>query len=216
MPKPSKDDQSKREAPIQFRPGAELGHLIGAFAAEHGLHLNEACKSLIALSVVGLDCRFYDLMHQMADAMGGPNAFVRSCVHVDAALKGASRARGRPIQLDPERAEFVRQTVHDFLVGRGIQFQEKGFWLLPEPREPAELGEDPDDKLKKKARRVMVLRPGQEAQPTDQAGARRVRQGITRIQEPLEEDQPTDQPQQEAQQVVQQPAQPERLRERLR
>src|SRR5947208_2347382 len=89
--------QSKQGPPLQFRPGVELERLVASFAAEHGLRPNEACKCLIALAITAMDVRYYGLMHQLAEAMGGANAFVSACVHVQSRLDGAALMAGRPL-----------------------------------------------------------------------------------------------------------------------
>jgi hypothetical protein len=129
----------RQDSPLQFRAGPELGRLVAAFAARHGLEANEACKSLVGLAVVELDCRFYGLLAQLAQALGGANAFVRACTHVQAALAGAGRVRGRPLQFDPERALFILQTVREEVAAAGAAVDEAGLWFLPEesPQEPA-------------------------------------------------------------------------------
>jgi hypothetical protein len=127
-----------------MRPGPDLGRLVGEFAGRHGLPVNEGCKCLIALAVIGLDGRFYPLLHRLAEAMGGSNAFVRACTHVSAAVEGAGRLRGVPLQFDPERAVFVRQTVHDFLRERGLREEEAALWFVPDAdRQPQADGPGP-------------------------------------------------------------------------
>src|SRR5690349_6783004 len=107
MTRPQKQADRKREAPIQFRPGSELGQLVGTFASRHGLQTPEACRALVCLSVTEMDARYFPLVRQLADTIGGENAFVRACVRVHTALEGARRATGHPIQQDPDRAYFI-------------------------------------------------------------------------------------------------------------
>src|SRR5258708_6967512 len=85
----------KQGPPIQFRPGVEMEQLIAAFATQHTLPLNEACKALAVLAVTEMDHRFYRLMRQLSDAMDGVNAFSRACAHVHTSLRGARRATGQ-------------------------------------------------------------------------------------------------------------------------
>ena len=61
----------KQGPPLQFRPGVELEPLIASFAGEHRLRPNEACKALVGLAVTELDRRFYALIRELAEAMGG-------------------------------------------------------------------------------------------------------------------------------------------------
>jgi hypothetical protein len=118
---------------VQFRPGAELEEQIKTFAAKHDLQVNEACKVLVALAVSSMDVRYYDLINQMAEVMGGVNPFVRACVRVQAALEGAALATGKPLQLEPERSEFIFQVAKDFLSAKGIQVRTEDPWFsVPE------------------------------------------------------------------------------------
>src|SRR4051812_41530699 len=109
--RPKKQRPQKTESPIQFRAGSELGQLIAAFAAQYGLTAPEACRALVALAVCGMDWRFFQLMRQMASAVGEESAFLRVCVHIHTAVEGGERALGRPIQSDPERSLFIVATV---------------------------------------------------------------------------------------------------------
>jgi hypothetical protein len=129
MKRERKQDTPRRDAPIQFRPSSELGQLITGFAEKHRLDVSESCKCLLALAVTSMDCRFYDLVRQMADAMGGTSPFARSCIHVHTALAGAERRA--PFQDDSERALFILQTVRDNLATKGLQVREAGLWFLP-------------------------------------------------------------------------------------
>lgn len=137
------EKESRRESPIQFRPGSELGHLIDSFASGHGLSVAEACRVLIALAVTEMDCRYFELIHQMGKAIGGESGFVRACVHVHTALAGARRMSNLPLQVDPERSLFIERTVHDFLAARGLQGQARGLWFVPE-REQEQTKEVPE------------------------------------------------------------------------
>jgi hypothetical protein len=66
-----------------------------------------------------MDCRFAVLVLPLAEALGGENAYVRACEQVRTALQAARRATGRPMQTDPERAQFVEETVKVALTERG-------------------------------------------------------------------------------------------------
>ncbi len=127
----------KQGPPLQFRPGVELEQMLSAFAGEHDLPLNDACKFLVALAVAELDCRFFRLIKEMSQAMGGANAFPRSCDHIRISLEAARRATGMPLHLDPERAWFIRQTARDYIAARGLPVEGVGLWFLPEASERA-------------------------------------------------------------------------------
>ncbi len=138
MARAKKKRAPKQGPPLQFRPGAELERLVVDFAARHHIESNEACKALVALAVTGLDARYYGLMRQLADALGGTNAFIRACVRVDTALHAARRASGRLMQLDPERALFIQDTVREFLVDNGAEASQAVLAFLPDQRTTTE------------------------------------------------------------------------------
>jgi hypothetical protein len=119
----------KQGPPFQFRAGVDLEGRIRSFAVEHGLQPNEACKVLATLAVTEMDRRFYKALRRMSEALGGQNAFVRSCVHVQAALEGARRGTGRPMQFDPERTFFLLNTVNAFLAERNQQLEADDLWF---------------------------------------------------------------------------------------
>jgi hypothetical protein len=169
MARVKKDESPKREPPVQLRTGPDLGRLLYEFSSRHNLQLNDACKRLVALALTELDCRFYDLVNQLAHAMGGSNAFVHACTHLQAALAGAGRLRGQPIRFDPERAVFVLQTIREFLSDRGLQVDESGLWFVAEQKE----GPSPPELHQRTAqstsgRRKRKVRPLKEASPQDQ------------------------------------------------
>jgi hypothetical protein len=127
---------------VQFRPGAELEEQIKAFAAKHDLQVNEACKVLVALAVSSMDVRYYDLINQMAEAMGGVNPFVRACVRVQAALEGAALATGKPLQLESDGSRFILQVVKDNLGREGHSSPHGGPLVLCAGTEQAPRGEN--------------------------------------------------------------------------
>jgi len=143
MPRPRKSDKpAKRESPVQFRLESDLGRLVGGFAERHGLGVNEAAKSLIALCVVSLDCRYYGLVRQLADELGGSNPFVQAYLRVNASMEGAAMATGRPVIPDAARPGFVLRVVEGVLTGRGKPVKTDGLWFvegnsLPPPGEGA-------------------------------------------------------------------------------
>ncbi len=131
--------RQRQGPPLQFRPGPELGRLIDAFASEHALQPNEACKVLVSLAVNELDCRYYQLLRRLAEVMGGGGAFPQACSYVRASLEGARRFSGQPLQLDPDRAAFIVRTVREEVERKGHQVAEVSLWFLPEaPQVPAE------------------------------------------------------------------------------
>jgi hypothetical protein len=116
---------------VQFRPVPALAQLVRSVAERHGLALNETYKNLAAMAVVGLDVRYFDLVAQMAAAMGGANAFVLACLQINATLNGAALA-GQPYELEPDRSLFLLKLVKDFLEGSGRQLPDLDLWFLRE------------------------------------------------------------------------------------
>jgi hypothetical protein len=157
-----KKTQPKQRPPIAFRPSPDLERLAVSFARDHRLGLNEAFKELAALALSGLDYRYYDLVRQLADVMGGTNALIRSCLHIRTTLDGASLATGHPIQSEPERSKFILSVVREFLSGRGVQVSTQGLWFLTEEEErgheeaPTRLG---DPRKKRRTMRKVDLEP---------------------------------------------------------
>jgi hypothetical protein len=148
VPRPKKRQESQRRpSPVQFRLESDLGQLVDTFAVRHSLSTNEAAKAMIALCVSELDCRYYELLRQLADAVGGSTPFVRACLHVQAALEGARRASGNPMQSDTDRGPFIVSTVQDALAAKGIQVQTPGMWFTPSgerPHQPERRDPHPD------------------------------------------------------------------------
>jgi hypothetical protein len=126
-----KKREQQQGPPIQFRPGVQLQQLVAAFAGQHGLATNDASKMLVALAAAELDSRFYSLVNQMAQAMGGLNAFVRSCDYIRISLEAGRRATGHPLELDPERASFIVRTVCDYVASKGLPVEGVRLAFLP-------------------------------------------------------------------------------------
>jgi hypothetical protein len=108
----------------------DLGRLVRGFAERHELGVNEAAKSLIALAVVTLDCRYYGLVSQLADTLGGSNPFVQACLRVNASLEGAAVATSRPFIPEQERPDLVLRVVESVLAGQGRTANTEGLWFL--------------------------------------------------------------------------------------
>ncbi len=120
-----------REPAIQFRPGPDLGEWLIEFSGKHGLTVNEAGKDLMTLALIGLDGRYFPLLYRMALAMGGTNAFVRTCLHISAAVQALLRTRGGDALPEWERSQFIRHTVSDYLAGKGHEVPGDVFVSLP-------------------------------------------------------------------------------------
>jgi hypothetical protein len=135
--RPRREGPPAYEPTVQFRPVPALSRMVKPLADSKGLALNEAYKNLAALAAVGLDVRYYDLVNQMAVAMGGVNAFVHACLKVYAALSGAAIA-GRPYTVEPERSLFILDVVKEAVVGNGRQLPHLDLWFLTdEEKQPA-------------------------------------------------------------------------------
>jgi hypothetical protein len=139
---------AKQAPPLQFRPGVELERLVESFAAERGLRPNEACKVLIALAITAMDVRYYGLMHQLAEAMGGASAFVSACIHVQSRLEGAALMAGRPLWREPERSLFMLKIIQEFLQGKGLEVPTQGLWFLSQEEQAPPQAEEARPKVK--------------------------------------------------------------------
>jgi hypothetical protein len=128
----------RRESPIQFRPGSDLGHRVTQFSATHGLADAEACRNLIALAVSEMDCRYYPLVRQFADGMGAGMDFVRACIHIKAMIDGAALAAGPVVWSERDRAQFILKIVTKGLAERGVSVNTADLPFPPVPKpEPA-------------------------------------------------------------------------------
>lgn len=131
MGRPRKREKgAKRESPVQFRLESDLGRLVHGFAQRHGLSANDAAKSLIALAVVTLDCRYYGLVRQMADVIGGSKPFVSACLRVNAALEGAAVATSRPSIPEDARPGFILRVAQGVLAEQGKSVDTSGLDFL--------------------------------------------------------------------------------------
>ena len=170
--KKSKTDP-KQGPPFQFRPGAELESLVGAFASQHGLAVNEACKELVALAVTAMDARYYALMRQLAEAMGGANAFVRACVHVHGRVEGAALADPK-YRYEPGRARMIVKVVEEFVEAKGRRLSEDSLNFLPEEHSQYAEVEMPEPSRQKvstgRTKPKVVQRESEEGHPREPEG----------------------------------------------
>jgi hypothetical protein len=102
--------------------------LIDDFAARVQLDPNEICKRLVALALTEMDARFYPLITEMAEAMGGANPFPRCCVHVQTALQTLLRLRKGTTVTEPERLWFVVDTARAYLAQKGLPLRSPCAW----------------------------------------------------------------------------------------
>jgi hypothetical protein len=82
------------------------------------------------LAVVTLDCRYYGLVRQMADAIGGSKPFVSACLRVNAALEGAAVATSRPCIPEETRPGFILRVAQGVLTGQGKSVDTSGLNFL--------------------------------------------------------------------------------------
>lgn len=167
MPRPKREGGPGYEPTVQFRPPPTLAHLVRPFADRRGLALNEAYKDLAALAVVGLDVRYFDLVNQVALALGGANAFVQACLNIHSALKGAA-LKGQTLTLEPERSQFILKVVQDFVEDTGRQLAQLDLWFPREKADEKARAEEPAPSRKKssaekKKRTIRVDRDDDEA-----------------------------------------------------
>lgn len=153
MPQKSAEKSPRQEPPLQFRAGPDLAPLIHGFASEHRVTANEASKALAALALAELDCRYFSLVRQLGDALGGSvNSFVRACLDVRSALRGAAVSRGRPLCSEPERSVFIASFIRDFLAARGVELQTDDLWFMPVSEGPETTAHVDTDKDRQESR----------------------------------------------------------------
>ncbi len=141
MARPRKHDKhAKRESPVQFRLESDLGRLVRGFADRHSMGVNEAAKSLIALSAVALDCRHYALIRQMANRIGGSNAFVSACMRVHASLEGVAMGTGQTIIPEAERQKLISRVAEGVFTDEGSGVGTSGLDLMAGNSGPTEIG----------------------------------------------------------------------------
>lgn len=130
MPRPKKASSTpRRESPIQFRPGTELGQLVTDFSRSQGLKEGEACRRLIALAVTGMDGRYYPLIRQFAEGAGPARDFVRACAQVKSMVDGAALAGADEVGAEPGRSRFIFRIVKEALTSKGIELEAGGLWF---------------------------------------------------------------------------------------
>ena len=97
---------------IHFRPGIELGHLIGQLSDQHMVSRGEACKRMVALAIRGFDIGFYGDAVELADFLYSPGNFDESVHHMFVAVQEVLE-RGQEIMDVPREVKqmAVRQLI---------------------------------------------------------------------------------------------------------
>jgi hypothetical protein len=99
--------KKRQDKQLQFRTGSQLGDAVAEWANKKNLHINEACKQLVAMSVYELPSWLYSSLVDYADTLTGRNVFTRTCNIVAVAADGASLHRGSPWKSRDEREKFI-------------------------------------------------------------------------------------------------------------
>lgn len=71
---------------VHFRPGAELGALIGRFAKEFSISRGEVAKRFTALTIRGFDLGFYPLAEELMLYLYGGSTFDEACHQLHVAV----------------------------------------------------------------------------------------------------------------------------------
>jgi hypothetical protein len=150
-----------REAPIQFRPGTDLGRRVTQFSSEHRLSDPESCRRLIALAVNEMDGRLYGLVRQLAEAMADEMDFVRACIHIKTMVDGAALADEQRVSSEPNRSLFILKIVKEAMGKKGHSVDTRGLWFARE--EPVTPLQGTFDPTKAKIRRK--IRPVEKTEP---------------------------------------------------
>ena len=72
---------------IHFRPGPELGALIGQLADKLTISRGEAAKRLVSLAIRGLDIGFYEFANEYTEYLYGSGGFDEACHHLHVAVQ---------------------------------------------------------------------------------------------------------------------------------
>jgi hypothetical protein len=106
---------------IQFRPGESFGRAITDLARGWGQSRNEVIRRLALLAWSGLTMDYYDPLDRLAQAVGGPQDFLRACDYVRGVLTSLDRDRleqkVQPLN-GKDRLDFVHRCVRDIVTGR--------------------------------------------------------------------------------------------------
>ena len=82
---------------IHFRPGAELGSMIGQLSDELAISRGETAKRLTALAIRGLDVGFYGAAAELTDHLYASASFDEACHHLHVAVQEVAEQSGQEI-----------------------------------------------------------------------------------------------------------------------
>lgn len=128
MATPRKGRSTQRAWAVQYRLGEDVEQPVLDFAKRYALSDSEACRRLTVLAVCGMDARYYPLVDELGQAMGGANGFLRACLNIATALQVAARIQGKLLADESQRARFIADTARDFLEAKGLELKAEGPW----------------------------------------------------------------------------------------
>jgi len=126
MPKKQAVKKNSASDMIHFRPGQELGTLIGQLAEQSSISRGEAAKRLTSLAIHGLDLGFYGGVDDLASYLYGVGTSFDEAAHaVYVAICEAVGASGEAVvDLPRERkVEILQELLHRYQVVR--EFEEE-------------------------------------------------------------------------------------------
>lgn len=128
MTTPRKGRSAQRAWAVQYRLGEDLEQPVLDFGRRWSLSDSEACRRLTALAVCGMDARYYPVVAELGQAMGGANGFLRACLHIQTVIQVAARIQCKLLADENQRARFIGAEVREFLKGKGVELKAKGPW----------------------------------------------------------------------------------------
>ena len=108
---------------IHFRPGKELGALIGQFSEQEGISRGEAAKRLTGLAIRCLDVGFYGLVEELSAFLFHSGNFDSACDQVYVAVEAiASKENVDVLELKrEEKLRAVEELLEHYRIIRGSE-----------------------------------------------------------------------------------------------
>lgn len=108
---------------IHFRPGKELGSLIGQFSEQEGISRGEAAKRLTGLAIRCLDVGFYGLVEELSAFLFHSGNFDSACDQVYVAVEAiASKENVDVLELKrEEKLRAVEELLEHYRIIRGSE-----------------------------------------------------------------------------------------------
>jgi hypothetical protein len=108
---------------IHFRPGAELGSLIGQWAKKSNLSRGEVAKRLTSLAIRRLDVGFYDDAERLSGHLYGNGSFDEACHHLHVAVQIAADRSGKEVEdVDREsKANAINEVLNQYQALRDFE-----------------------------------------------------------------------------------------------